>query len=302
MATRLDVEFHTHDNTLLRGWLYLASAGAPMPGIVMTHGFSATREMGLPGHAEALREAGFTVLLYDHRGLGTSDGLPRQLIDPFVQTRDMMDAIGWLSARPEVDAGRIGLWGTSYSGAEALILGALDERVRAVAAIVPFVGQPGAVPHDDAAGWQRLEQRVRSATIDPAAITGPRAVVPAPGGLPVSLMPDPHTTTWMLAEGGRTDGRWRNAVLSPVRPEGDVVFDPAPALPHLHSPVLLIAGAEDLVTPAADARAAALLAGSRVQLAVLPGQHCTFYAGEPLRTVVALVKEFFACHLQTRAT
>jgi len=33
-------------------------------------------------------------------------------------------------ARPEVDSARIGIWGTSYSGGHAIVLGATDRRLR----------------------------------------------------------------------------------------------------------------------------------------------------------------------------
>jgi uncharacterized protein len=38
-----------------------------------------------------------------------------------------------------VDADRIGLWGTSYAGGHALVLGATDRRLRAVVAQVPTI-------------------------------------------------------------------------------------------------------------------------------------------------------------------
>jgi hypothetical protein len=40
---------------------------------------------------------------------------------------------------PEVDANRIGLWGTSYAGGHAIVLGATERRVRAVVAQVPTI-------------------------------------------------------------------------------------------------------------------------------------------------------------------
>src|SRR5215218_442190 len=48
-------------------------------------------------------------------------------------------AITWAQARSEVDADRIGVWGSSYSGGHVLVLGAIDKRIRCVAAQVPLV-------------------------------------------------------------------------------------------------------------------------------------------------------------------
>ncbi|MEX1175408.1 MAG: hypothetical protein WEB51_07560 [Mycobacterium sp.] len=53
-------------------------AGASVPCVVMAHGFSATRDDGLPAYAEAFRDAGFAVILFDYRHFGASTGQPRQ--------------------------------------------------------------------------------------------------------------------------------------------------------------------------------------------------------------------------------
>ena len=51
------------------------------PCVVMAHGFSGTRDDGLPGYAEAFRDAGFVVIVFDYRHFGDSTGEPRQLIN-----------------------------------------------------------------------------------------------------------------------------------------------------------------------------------------------------------------------------
>ncbi|MGO4755430.1 acetylxylan esterase, partial [Streptomyces sp. 2MCAF27] len=45
----------------------------------------------------------------------------------------------YLESRPEVDADRIGLWGSSYAGGHAIVLGATDRRLKAVVAQVPTI-------------------------------------------------------------------------------------------------------------------------------------------------------------------
>ena len=78
--SRNDIEFKTNDGITLRGWLYLPNGiSLPVPAIVMTHGFSAVIEMSLNKYAEIFAEAGFAVLVYDHRNLGASGGEPRHL-------------------------------------------------------------------------------------------------------------------------------------------------------------------------------------------------------------------------------
>ncbi|MFB7146024.1 alpha/beta hydrolase [Agrobacterium deltaense] len=67
-------------------------------------------------HSCAFTEAGFVVLVHDHRGFGLSGGDPRQDINPWQQMAGWRRAISFLEARADVDASRIGLWGTSYAG------------------------------------------------------------------------------------------------------------------------------------------------------------------------------------------
>src|SRR4051812_34647569 len=115
----------TVDGVPLAGDLWLpdgASAAARVPGVVMSHGFSATRAMALPRFAAAFAAAGIAVCLYDHRNLGGSGGEPRQAIDPWRQTLDMRTVVAWLADRPEVDAERLGAWGSSFSGGEVMAL------------------------------------------------------------------------------------------------------------------------------------------------------------------------------------
>ncbi|MBF3223412.1 alpha/beta fold hydrolase, partial [Pseudomonas aeruginosa] len=135
---RLNVEFCS-EGVALRGWLYLPEARAERPAIVMTHGFSGVKEQYLDRYAEVFAAAGFVVLLYDHPNFGDSDGEPRQEIDPVMQRRGYRDAITWLGAQARVDASRIGIWGTSYSGGHVLEVAALDRRVKCVVAQVPTV-------------------------------------------------------------------------------------------------------------------------------------------------------------------
>jgi predicted acyl esterase len=100
----------------------------------MSHGFAGTKEHGLVRFAKAFAEAGFAVLVHDHRGLGASGGEPRQDVNPTLQIADWRRVISWLEARPEIDGTQIGIWGTSYSAGHAIILAATDRRLKCVVA------------------------------------------------------------------------------------------------------------------------------------------------------------------------
>jgi len=136
---REDVEFQSGGLTM-RAWLYRPDGPGPHPAIAAGHGFTGVKEGFLhhdyPGVFAA---AGFMVLAFDYPNSGASDGLPRGELDPIAQQREYRDAITYLIDRPDVDADRIGLWGTSYGGGHVLTVGAIDRRVRCVVSQVPTI-------------------------------------------------------------------------------------------------------------------------------------------------------------------
>src|SRR5215470_8513953 len=137
---RKDIAFKTEDGLTLRGWLYLPDrASGRVPAVVMAHGFSAVKEMYLDRFAEAFATGGVGALVFDNRSFGASDGEPRQHIDPWQQVGDYRDAITFAGTLAEVDADRIGVWGSSYSGAHVLVLGAIDRRIKCVVSQVPLI-------------------------------------------------------------------------------------------------------------------------------------------------------------------
>src|ERR1700735_2956499 len=94
MSKKENVGFKAADGTVLRAWLFRPEEGpSKFPAITMAHGFSATKWHGLEPAARAFAEAGFVVLVHDHRGFGNSDGHPRQDIDPWRQIDDWRVAI-----------------------------------------------------------------------------------------------------------------------------------------------------------------------------------------------------------------
>jgi fermentation-respiration switch protein FrsA (DUF1100 family) len=140
MVKRMDVEFEAEGGVMLRAWLYVPEGGTkPYPAITMAHGYAGTREHGIEAFAKVFAESGFAVLLHDHRGFGASGGEPRQDVDPWRQIADWRRAISYLETLDFVDAKRIGLWGTSYAGGHAIVLGATERRLRCVVAQVPTI-------------------------------------------------------------------------------------------------------------------------------------------------------------------
>ena len=138
MFIKETVSFPGEDDVNLSAWFFLPDKNSRnLPAITMAHGFGLTKFHSLEPIAQAFANAGFAVLVHDHRSFGESDGHPRQDVNPWLQITDWRRAISYLQTRPEVDSERIGLWGTSYAGGHAVALGATDRRLKAVVASVP---------------------------------------------------------------------------------------------------------------------------------------------------------------------
>lgn len=123
----------------LSGLLFAPTGGGPHPAVVLAGGWCYVKELAQPSFARAFVERGLAALIIDYRHFGGSTGTPRQHIDPWRQIEDYRNAISFLQGRSDIDPERIGVWGISYSGGHALILAAIDERVRAAVSIVPVI-------------------------------------------------------------------------------------------------------------------------------------------------------------------
>lgn len=123
----------------LEGLLFLPDGPGPHPIVVMAGGWCYVKELVQPRFAEVYRQAGIASLIFDYRGFGGSEGEPRQHLDPQRQVADYRDAISYVETLDVVDPSRIGVWGISYSGGHALIVGAVDPRVKVVVSVVPVV-------------------------------------------------------------------------------------------------------------------------------------------------------------------
>ncbi len=122
----------------LAGDLFLPAdlvPGERRAGIVLCHGYTGVRTIYLPDNARVLAEAGYVVLNFDYKGWGDSEG-PKTRLAPHSRVADVQAALSFLGAQPEVDAGRLGIYGTSYGGATVVWVAAVDPRVKCTVAVV----------------------------------------------------------------------------------------------------------------------------------------------------------------------
>ena len=117
--------------------LYRAGGTTPAPAILLLHGWHWPHDYPaatLAPFADRLRTAGFHVLVPTLRGWrpsGGRDDCAGRQVD------DMLAALDWLRARPEVAADRLYLMGYSQGGQVALLMAARQAPVRATAAFAP---------------------------------------------------------------------------------------------------------------------------------------------------------------------
>lgn len=137
---RADVVFES-EGIACAGYVYRPDdVAGPIPCVVMAHGFSGTRDLGLLAYAERFVAAGMAVLVFDYAYFGASGGRPRQLIAIRQQLADCRAAVRFARALDGIDANRIALWGTSLGGGHVVEVAADDPRIAAVVSQVPFAG------------------------------------------------------------------------------------------------------------------------------------------------------------------
>jgi len=110
-------------------------AGARTPGLVMVGPFSSIKEQTLPHYAERLSAAGYTVLTFDPRSFGESEGTPRFHYDPSEIIQDFCNAVSYMLMRDDIDPEAVGLVGVCMGGGFAVSAGARDRRVKAVVSV-----------------------------------------------------------------------------------------------------------------------------------------------------------------------
>ena len=296
MVQRTDVEFPVEGDVTLRGWLFVPEGAGPHPAITMAHGFAGVKEHGLERFARVFVDAGFVVLVHDHRGFGASDGSPRFDVDPWVQIADWRRAISFLESHPAVDPDRIGLWGSSYAGGHAIVLGATDRRLRAVVAQVPTISgyqqslrrvPPDQVPALEAAFIDDERHRYRGEPPATQAVVSADPAVPAayrsPDAVAFYNQPVP-------------EGTWENTVtLRSTRAAR--MYEPEQWISQVSpTPLLLIVGLHDSITITDLALAAYERALQPKKLVTIDGGHFDPYLGR-FAQASAAASDWFTEHL-----
>ena len=150
------VTFESADKTVIVG-TFFESTKPNSPAVLLLHQFGSDRH-SYDDFAKQLQAKGFGVLAIDGRGFGestkTSDGrtVAVSRSDEAVKgmNADVAAAFEFLAKQKNVDAARVGIVGASYGSSLAMIYGADNPKVKAVALLSPGVNYFGNMPTESA--------------------------------------------------------------------------------------------------------------------------------------------------------
>ncbi|PJN30261.1 alpha/beta hydrolase [Streptomyces sp. CB02613] len=130
------------DGRTLQGVLALPERGkGPFPLVVVVHGdgpVDATHDTFYRPIWESFARAGYAALSWNKPGVG---GAPGNWLDQSMGDRaaEALDAIAWARQHPDIDGGRIALWGASQAGWVLPRIAAQDPGIRFAIAVSPAV-------------------------------------------------------------------------------------------------------------------------------------------------------------------
>jgi dienelactone hydrolase len=150
------IKFESAEKAEIVGTFY-ESPNANSPAVLLLHQWQSSRK-SYDEFARRLQAKGFGVLAIDGRGFGesvkTSDGrqiAPARTDDAVKGMKsDVDNAFQFLAKQKNVDAARIGVVGASYGSSLAIIYGAENAKVKAVALLSPGVNYFGNMPTEPA--------------------------------------------------------------------------------------------------------------------------------------------------------
>ncbi|WP_430667219.1 alpha/beta fold hydrolase [Jatrophihabitans telluris] len=274
----------------------------PAPAILLAHGLGGTKA-GMAAQARSLAGHGYVVLTYTARGFGNSGGLIH-LDSLAYEVPDAQRLLDFLQNRPEVlkRDGRpvVGVGGGSYGGALALMVGAVDHRISAVAADIT---------------WHDL-RRALFADNSMAGSAGSGVYKKLWVGylFAIAQRPDATGVSGPLDLGADGCGRFAPQVCAFYRGTGTdpsgveakyaallAQSSPASVLDGMKAPVLLTQGEQDSLFPLSEADANATqiaAAGAPVQVRWRAGGHD---ASDPSDQVNLWQQQFFDEKLRGRS-
>lgn len=297
-----DIEFNA-DGLMLRGWLYTPNdqSNKVFPAIIMAHGFGALKEMDLVKFADAFAESGFVVIAFDYSNFGNSEGEIRNEANPWKQIEEYQHAITYASTLDCVDTNKIGIWGSSYSGGHALVVAARDSRVKCVVSQVPTIsGSQNALRRVPPIKKRTQNKLFKQDRIERMKNNPPMMKMVVSNQAEDSPIYGSAEAVKWYSTSGKQSANWKNEVtLRSV--EYASTYDPGDYISKISpTPLLMIVGKEDDVTPTDLALQAYENALEPKKLVLLSGGHFVPYNEAFNHTCEQTVK-WFKLHLMADA-
>lgn len=133
------VTFRTRYGITLAADLYVPKdTDGKLPAIAVSGPFGAVKEQSSGLYAQTMAELGFFTLAFDPSFTGESEGLPRYVASPDINTEDFCAAVDFLSIQEKVDPSRIGIIGICGWGGMAINAAAIDTRIRATVSMTMY--------------------------------------------------------------------------------------------------------------------------------------------------------------------
>ena len=244
-----DIEFLS-DEIILRGRLYPSAHTQLSPFIVMAHGTSANITMGINNYASKFQEAGFNVLLYDHEGMGLSDGEPL-VMNPWVQGRGYKNACKYIKSINHLHNNKIFLWGESFSGMLVLVVGAFMKNISGIIAVTPSCGIDVINFKNKLIDFKKLKDIFSYGNLDnyETDVIGPLPVVSLDQKKIPSLLKPKSAYSWFIASSKTSEIKWKNKITR-VLPETEVPFSSQLTASFIKAPTLIITGKNDEIEQA----------------------------------------------------
>jgi uncharacterized protein len=138
-VTAARVTFQSGGQTLV-GTLYRpAEATDALPGVVVGGCWTSVKEQMAGLYARELAERGFVTLAFDHTNFGESGGTVRELESAKLKIEDFRAAARFLSTRPEVTTGGVGVLGVCASAGYAAYAVAASPEVKSFGTVAAWL-------------------------------------------------------------------------------------------------------------------------------------------------------------------
>ena len=135
LVSHKKVTFHNRYGITLAADMYIPkNAKGKISALAVCGPFGAVKEQSSGLYAQTLAERGFLTIAFDPSFTGESEGTPRYVASPDINTEDFCAAVDFLSNLENVDAEKIGIVGICGWGGMALNAAAIDTRIKATVA------------------------------------------------------------------------------------------------------------------------------------------------------------------------